>query len=131
MKSFKFIFILFLAFISCKDNASDLERDQEQLQEMFNEIKALASSKSCTDASEWSFTSYGVKPCGGPWGYIAYPTTIDVSLFLQKVADFNELNTELNKKTGAISDCSLITQPVSVACEDGKAVLIYYTTNNK
>ncbi|WP_299619037.1 hypothetical protein [uncultured Tenacibaculum sp.] len=127
MKNLKIITIALLAFMSCSDNTSDLEEDQELLKQKFEEIEALAKSKSCENANDWAFTAYGAKPCGGPWGYIAYPTTIDVSDFLEKVAAYNELNKEINKKSGAISDCSLIAQPVDVACENGSPVLIYNT----
>lgn len=128
MKTLQFIGILFCITLcfSCDDNNdSTQEQDLEHLNEMFEEISVIASSEVCEDASLWSFTSYGSKACGGPVGYMAYPTTIDTADFLQKIEAHREAEDTYNIKWGIISDCSLPAPPSGVACENGNAILVY------
>jgi hypothetical protein len=54
---------------------------------MFSEIKKLASNENCNDSSEWNFTNYRSKACGGSIGFIAYSTTIDTELFFIKIQE--------------------------------------------
>jgi len=128
MKYVTIIFLLTtLAFRSCSndDKNSSQEQEAQQLSEMFAEIEALASSESCDDASEWTFTSYGSKACGGPIGYIAYSQNIDTELFLQKVEEHRTAQQAFNEKWGIISDCSVPQEPDTVVCENGEPVFEY------
>lgn len=128
MKTLKFITLFLLAGIcfSCSDDDGlTQENEAAALNELFFEIQNLASSKDCTDSSEWTFTSYGEKGCGGPVGYIAYSTEIDTVLFLEKIEEHRIAQQNFNKKWGIISDCSLPMEPEGVRCEDGRPVLEY------
>lgn len=131
MKNLIYSIVLFLVLVSCSEEESSLADDKQRLEQLFNEITNLANSKSCDNSEEWSFVAHGVKPCGGPWGYIAYPKTINVTSFLQKIENYNALNKRINEREGAISDCLLIAKPVEVICENGKPVLLYYSINTK
>ncbi|NER18337.1 hypothetical protein [Spongiivirga citrea] len=126
MKHLKFVAIVLLSLVcfSCNDD-DELTQEQEaqNLLLMFTEIEGLVASVDCTDASEWTFTDYGSKACGGPSGYIAYPTTIDTALFLEKIAAHKTAQRQFNEKWGVISDCSILPQPSTVSCVDGKPVL--------
>lgn len=117
-----FFGILF-TILSCSAK-KDLSQEQEtqQLNEMFAEIETLASSESCDVASEWTFTSYGSKACGGPIGYIAYSINIDTELFLQKIEEHKAAQQAFNEKWGIISDCSVPQEPNAVVCENGNPV---------
>ena len=128
MKYKTIIFLLTtLAFISCSndDKSSTQEQEAQQLSEMFTEIEALSSSESCGDASEWTYTTYGSKACGGPIGYIAYSQNIDTALFLQKIEEHKIAQQAFNEKWSIISDCSLPQQPDAVVCENGNPVFEY------
>lgn len=116
------ILLTCLTFLSCSNDNKALSQEQEaqQLSEMFAEIKALASSESCDEASAWTFTSYGSKACGGPIGYIAYSQNIDTELFLQKVEEHRTAQQAFNEKWGIISDCSVPQEPDAVVCENGE-----------
>ena len=92
---------------------------------MIADIKDLAFSQECEDATKWTFTSYGSKVCGGPVGYIAYSTSIDKTLFLDKIAEHRIAQDQFNGKWGIISDCSIPQKPEDVVCEDGEAVFVY------
>ena len=126
LKAIKIIWIfgILLTILSCSNDnkGSTQEQEAQQLSEMFAEIEALASSESCDDASEWTFTSYGSKACGGPFGYIAYSVNIDTELFLQKVEEHKTAQQIYNEKWDIISDCSVPQEPDAVVCENGNPV---------
>jgi hypothetical protein len=103
----------------------DQETDLQELMDLFNEIYVMATSESCQDANDWSFTAYGSKACGGPQGYLAYPNSINVNLFLEKVAAYTQKEKEYNIKWDVISTCDLPAQPTGVKCENDLPVLTY------
>ncbi|WP_156949960.1 hypothetical protein [Maribacter antarcticus] len=119
------IFLLIGIYFSCSDDEMTQEEESQHLIQQLSEIRDLASSILCTDATVWTFTSYGSKACGGPIGYIAYATTIDTQLFLQKIQEHTAAQQYFNKKWGIISDCAFTTPPSSVLCENGNPILEY------
>lgn len=133
LKSMAIILLMGICF-SCSYNDliqqnSDDELTQEQedqnLNQLFSEIESMTSNLSCNDSSEWTFTSYGNKACGGAIAYIAYSTTIDTVLFLKKIEEHRISQQEFNEKWEIISDCLAPSEPNGVLCEDGKPVLEY------
>ena len=128
MKELKFIaiFILIGICFSCgSDDGSNQEQEAKNLNEMFSEIERLASTVICNDSSEWAFTSYGEKACGGPVGYIAYSTNIDTVHFLEKIEAHRIAQQKFNEKWRIISDCSLPAEPNGIVCENGNPVFEY------
>ncbi|MDP2058519.1 MAG: hypothetical protein U1C58_02945 [Flavobacteriaceae bacterium] len=119
--------LLALSLAGCESDTSGLsqEQDQSMLNLKLTEIVNLAESVICEDSSDWTFTGIGGKACGGPTGYIAYSTTINVENFLLMVEDFNAAEANFNKKWGIISDCSTPAQPIDIDCINGKAALIF------
>ncbi len=100
------------------------EEDFAMLQELFTEFSTIANA-SCTNAEVWEFVAYGSKACGGPQGYIAYPTTIDVEAFLILVENYTTEEAIYNATYGIVSTCDFAVPPVNVVCENEAAVLIY------
>ena len=101
------------------------EIEHRSLMDLFNEIKELSSSVSCSDTANWLFTAYGAKACGGSQGYIAYSSEIDINNFLNKIEIYTEAEKTFNVKWGIISDCSIASVPLSVECENGIPTLKY------
>jgi hypothetical protein len=101
------------------------ETEHRSLMDLFNEIKELSYSASCTDDTDWLFTGYGSKACGGSQGYIAYSSKIDTNDFLNKIETYTQAEKTFNVKWGIISDCSIASVPVSVECENGLPTLKY------
>ncbi len=101
------------------------EEDYQKLMTLFDEIQTLSISVSCSNSSNWTFTAYGSKACGGPKGFIAYSTEIDTVSFLQKVEDYTKAEQEYNIKWGIISTCDIPNSPVGVECQNGYATLKY------
>ena len=119
------VLLISILIISCNDDDSDREREEQNLNELLAEIEDLANSESCTDPSDWTYTGYGSKACGGPVGYIAYPTTIDTAAFLEKVAAHRMAQQEFNRRWDVVSNCALVDEPRAVACENGNPVFRY------
>ncbi|WP_343328364.1 hypothetical protein [Polaribacter staleyi] len=101
------------------------EIEHRNLMDLFNEIQELSYSVSCSDVSNWLFTAYGAKACGGAQGYIAYSATIDTTSFLNKIEIYTQAEKEFNVKWGIISDCSITKAPISVVCQNGYPTLKY------
>jgi hypothetical protein len=128
MKKLKFIGIFFLIGIcfSCSDSEGVTQEQEAQiLNQMFSEIENLASNVNCNNSSQWAFTNYGSKACGGPIGFIAYSTNIDIDSFLEKIEEHRTAQKKFNEKWGLISDCSIPSQPSGIICENGKPVFEY------
>lgn len=128
MKTLKLILLLLLigfSFSCNKNNNMTQEQEAEVLSEMLSEIKGMANSETCEDATEWTYVSYGSKACGGPIGYIAYSTKINTVLFLKKVEEHRAAQSKFNEKWKIISDCSIPQEPNGVLCEDGSPALAY------
>lgn len=113
-----------LSMIACEEELTQEEQDLA-LEEMWEEIQTLASSVDCDHAEDWTYTAYGSKACGGPVGYIAYPTTIDTEAFLELVEQHSNAQEAYNEANGIGSDCSVPSQPIGVICEEGQPVLVY------
>ncbi|MEM9686636.1 MAG: hypothetical protein AAF934_06905 [Bacteroidota bacterium] len=132
MKRITLLLLLGVTFISCttlvscdKNNELTQEQEAQKLQQMLSEIENMAGSINCEDSANWTYTPLGKKACGGPKGYLAYPTTIDTVKFLSLVEAYKTAEERYNNKWGIISTCDLPPVPFGVTCENGKAVLVY------
>ena len=77
----------------------------------------------CARSEQCRAVPVGAKPCGGPRGYLAYSvTTTDSARLATIVGEYTRLDAENNRRTGAISDCSITPRP-PVACTAGRCVL--------
>lgn len=108
-----------------KRELSEQEIEHRALMDLFDEIYSLSISISCNNSSDWSFTAYGTKACGGPQGYIAYSNQLNTVEFLQKVTEYTEAENQYNIKWGIVSTCDAIPVPVDVECVNGYPVLKY------
>ena len=108
-----------------KRELTEQELDHRNLMDLFNEIQNLSYSVSCSDANDWLFTAYGAKACGGPQGFIAYSSLIDTVSFLQKIETYTQAEKDFNFKYGVVSDCSIPSTPISVACQNGFPIFKY------
>lgn len=130
MNRFKYPIVLSsfcLCLFSCSATNDALSKQDENpdIFEMFAKIEEIASSVKCENASEWKYTSYGSKPCGGPQGYIAYSTSIDTDNFLKLIEKHKIAEKKYNEEQGLMSDCSVPAEPTGVICENDTPVLVY------
>lgn len=108
-----------------KRELSEQEQEHRELMDLFNELYELTFSETCIDESEWTYTAYGAKACGGPKGYIAYSTKIDSTTFLQKIENYTNAEKAFNTKWGIVSDCTITNVPIGIECKNGYPILIY------
>ncbi len=120
------IIILLTIVLGCTTN-SEISQEEEriELDNLKDEIEQLISTGTCSENTNCDFIAFGSKPCGGPWSYLVYSTSINVDLLKEKVAVYNENETTFNIKWGAISDCMAVMPPVNVDCIDGTCTAIY------
>ncbi|WP_248724687.1 hypothetical protein [Seonamhaeicola sp. ML3] len=127
----KFIYIvpalclLLTACLTEEDQSPVYNEELETLTALREDIETLADSSVCNDSSECRFIAFGSKPCGGPWGFLVYSTSIDTNDLEAKVEQYNTLEAAFNSKWGLASDCSVPAQPTDVICENNKCVAIY------
>jgi len=127
MRTLFFIGLLCCTVLSgcSSDTSASQEEEMQQLEKSYVELVQLSTSQHCTDANEWNFTAIGSKACGGPTGYIAYSSKINTALFLEKVKIYTNAQRDFNTKWGINSTCEVAPAPISIQCENGKAVLKY------
>lgn len=130
-----------ISVLSCKSTAPDpatlpkdiAERpvdeasqkyDGAQLDKMRVAIEMMASKEKCSDASQWTFSPIGMKACGGPVSYLAFPKKHETEI-RERIEDYNNRMSAFNKKYGIVSDCMMAAEPKGVKCQNEKAVLIY------
>src|SRR5688572_24148758 len=100
-------------FLSCRTAARNDRDDSQRLEELTRELQALIQPPSCSSVTVCRVIPVGAKPCGGPWRYVAYSTVNTDSIKLANVAArLENLESNLNKRTGLSSDCSLVSPPV-------------------
>jgi len=114
---------LVVAFLAsgCNDEPTR-EEESVALKSRKQEILSYANSSVCSDSSTCRYTGLGSKPCGGPWTYIIYSTSIDTTRLLQMITQYNAEEDQYNRKWGLFSDCSIPPPPDSVRCLNGVCV---------
>ena len=129
MKLFKHTFktVALLAIVlGCTNNTETSQEEELQVLDVLHEeIEQLIAEGICTENSDCDFIAFGSKPCGGPWSFLVYSTSIDVALLQQKVEIYNNQQNAYNIKWGMFSDCSFASPPEEIRCVDGECVAIY------
>ncbi|WP_242083814.1 hypothetical protein [Aestuariivivens sediminis] len=115
-----------LAAFRCNDNEDQTYNTElAGLNELKTQIQNLAESAVCDNDTTCKFIAFGSKPCGGPWSYLVYSTSIDTDQIENLVAAFNEKENLFNAKWGVASDCALTQPPRDVICENNRCVAVY------
>ena len=131
MKSqYSIVFILaisiFLMAFQCEDEAENTKEDEQKaLIANKKPIEDLAATSVCNESTECKFIAFGSKPCGGPWSYLIYSTSINIENLENMVENYNKMEAEFNEKWGVISDCSFVLQPTSINCENNICLAVY------
>lgn len=110
---------------TCDDANSTQDSEQKALHTSKKAIENLAATSICNENTTCKFIALGSKPCGGPWGYLAYSTSIDDKKLEKMVNIYNKQEADFNKKWNVISDCAYASPPTSVNCENNFCVATY------
>ncbi|PKF74408.1 hypothetical protein [Chryseobacterium sp. PMSZPI] len=97
--------------------------DQAQIDKLKASIESEVSGEKCNNASEWTFAPMGIKSCGGPQLYIAYPKKIEATI-LPRINEYTDKVRVFNEKYNIMSDCVMVMPPTSLKCVNGKVRLI-------
>lgn len=127
MKSFLYytVSLFFLAACTSTNTEEDKNSELKTIDALEKEIVTLAESSTCSDGTVCSYIAFGSKPCGGPWSYLVYSSSIDTQNFIDKVEQFNEMQHAFNSKHGITSDCSFVSPPSSISCLNNKCEAVY------
>jgi len=90
----------------------------ETLSDLSFAIEELVNASICDNAFECRYIAFGSKPCGGPWEYLIYTTSIDTLELESLVEDYNTIQNEYNLNCDAVSDCLAVTPPSGFECID-------------
>lgn len=124
-----FIIIASVFIIACTieddDNPPTCEVIIQDLQDLKIAIEDYASSSICSDEFECRYIAFGSKPCGGPWSYLIYSTSIDTLELQTLVTDYNEREANYNTTCGAASDCSVPQPPTAFTCDDNQCIPVF------
>ncbi len=120
------LFILTTA-MSCDEDDSPINCGQtaQVLAEYKASIQSLADQSVCGDEFECRYIAFGSKPCGGPWEFLVYSTSIDTMQLMTFVADYNQLEANYNLICNAVSDCSTPQPPTGFNCENNECIPIF------
>ncbi|PWI29921.1 hypothetical protein DI383_09210 [Flavobacteriaceae bacterium LYZ1037] len=120
--------LIFLAAFSCSDDDEPTSCKDRKLflNEQRNQIRAFAETSICSDDFECRFIAFGSKPCGGPWEFLIYTTSIDTLELTNWVTDFNTLEATFNQEgCSGMSTCDTPQPPIGFNCVDNTCIPIY------
>lgn len=117
--------LLFFSTQCDEDTGLTKEDKEQQLAALKTKIEGLASTSSCGDDFECEFIAFGSKPCGGPWSYLVYSTSIDTETLEEMVDGYNIKESLYNTEWGIVSDCAVANPPTSINCENNTCVAVF------
>ena len=93
-----------------------------ELERMAGDFPRLVGAARCENVAQCRSIGIGAKPCGGPWDYLIYSILdTETGLLEARVKHYNRLQAEANRRSGAVSPCTI--HPLSVlGCVDGRCV---------
>lgn len=116
-----------LTAMQCDDDdvSASCENSVENLLALKANIENLASASVCGDDFECRYIAFGSKPCGGPWEYLIYTTSIDTLELTTLVNEYNQLEADYNVNCDAVSDCMAAIPPTGFECVNNQCVPIF------
>ena len=126
---FLFITSILTVSFSCDNNKTKMTVTQEdewaELNKAKAEIEKLVSTAECNDSNSCKYIGLGSKPCGGPWEYLVYSSSIDTQNLEELVKEYNNREKNFNTKWGIVSDCTIANPPSSLKCENNICIALY------
>ncbi len=119
------ICLIFTAFKCDDDSSFAFEEDKKELAALKQTIEDVANASVCNENTECKFVAFGSKPCGGPWGYLIYSTSIDVETLETLVEEYNQKEADFNTNHNVISDCAFVMPPTGLICENNTCIPVY------
>jgi hypothetical protein len=94
-----------------------------QLAKLRKELTDLVGPARCMNLVQCRVAAIGIDSCGGPAGYLVYSwLSTDKGALETKIAEYNFLQEDLQKKQQPAASCSPLPEPTAV-CVNGRCVL--------
>lgn len=111
---FLFLFSATLLLFSCASTNQD-----KTIEQIAEEIDELIGNAEADSIEQCAIKPIGVKPAGGPWGYLVYSSKdTDLEKLQVLVSDYNKLDAERNEESDTFSTGDIATEP-SLKIQDG------------
>ena len=108
------LFSTTLMLFSCASTNQD-----KTIEQVADEIDELIGNAEADSIEQCAIKPIGVKPAGGPWGYLVYSSKdTDLEKLEDLVSDYNKLDAERNEESNAFSTADFATEP-SLKIHDG------------
>lgn len=116
---------LILMSTQCEDDILlvSCEEQRASLDVLGEEIEDLVNTSICSDEFECRYIAFGAKPCGGPWEYLVYSTSIDTLRLQSLVNDYNNQEADYNLNCDVVSDCLFVGPPSALICENDRCIV--------
>lgn len=98
-----------------------VEQDKT-IEQVADEIDELIGNAEADSIEQCAIMPVGVKPAGGPWGYLVYSSKdTDRGELEDLVSDYNKLDAARNEETDTFSTADFATEP-TLQLQDGKCI---------
>ncbi|HVY07887.1 MAG TPA: hypothetical protein VHB46_18070 [Burkholderiales bacterium] len=102
---------------------SALADDGSKAARLREEITTLIGPATCANLVNCRVAALGVDACGGPLEFVAYSwLSTEKDVLETRIAEYNFVQEDLQKKSGAVGACVVKPQPVA-ACINRRCVL--------
>ena len=120
------LFMMLTAMQCDKDDLeSSCEAQSANLIQLKSDIESMANASVCGDTFECRYIAFGSKPCGGPWEFLVYSTSIDTLALTSLVMEYNQLEANYNINCNMASDCSTPQPPIGFDCENNQCIPLF------
>lgn len=104
--------LLFMSFDCTGSSANSSSSNELTIKEVAKQIHNEVGNAEAESATQCEMIPIGVKPAGGPWGYLVFSSQVsDRELVEKLVEQYNELDAERNRDGGLMSSADYATEP--------------------
>jgi hypothetical protein len=100
----------FFFLLACSGSSNDLSKST--IEEIARMIQEEVGDAEADSADRCDMMPIGVKPAGGPWGYLVFSAEKSDRDKLERLVErYNELDAERNREEGRMSTADFATEP--------------------
>ncbi|HEX4986814.1 MAG TPA: hypothetical protein VFV71_12190 [Burkholderiales bacterium] len=115
--------VVMLGLLAQGAAAADDAADRAKLARLREEVAALIGPATCSNLVNCRVAALGVDACGNPLEYVAYSwLSTEKDALETKVAEYNFLQEDVQRKSGSLPPCADRPQPVP-ACVNRRCVI--------
>jgi hypothetical protein len=101
-----------ILLFGCASERTDNQPEEPTLSDIVEQIEKEVGGAEADLPEQCKLMPIGVKPAGGPWGYLVYSDKVSSTDKLEGlVKQYNELDRKRNEETGGFSTGDFATEP--------------------